>query len=280
VDVEDTGCGLTIEEKELLFKRFAQASPRTHIQYGGSGLGLFISRQLAILHGGQIGVISVAGKGSTFGFFMQCKRIDNDNIRSATSNQNLEQAQKRENAEEEMIELGASASGPEPKKTRPKIPEHIGPEKTRPKIPELVEPEKRYILLVEDNIVNQRLLSRQLTKAGCIVSTADNGVFALEHLRTTQFYRSTPNGTPLSVILMDWEMPVMNGLTCCKRIREMEWNGELISHVPIIGVTANVRAEQIADAKESGMDDVVSKPFRIPELLARIEVVLQRLKRC
>lgn len=74
VEVQDTGCGLTSEEKELLFERFAQASPRTHAHYGGSGLGLFISRQLAELHGGQIGVSSQAGVGSTFGFFIQCKR--------------------------------------------------------------------------------------------------------------------------------------------------------------------------------------------------------------
>jgi signal transduction histidine kinase len=74
--VQDTGCGLTVEEKQVLFKRFSQASPRTHAQYGGSGLGLFISRQLAELHGGQIGVASKAGVGSTFGFFIATRRAD------------------------------------------------------------------------------------------------------------------------------------------------------------------------------------------------------------
>jgi PAS domain S-box-containing protein len=74
--VQDTGCGLTVEEKLVLFKRFSQASPRTHAQYGGSGLGLFISRQLAELHGGQIGVASEAGVGSTFGFFIAARRAD------------------------------------------------------------------------------------------------------------------------------------------------------------------------------------------------------------
>lgn len=74
VQVADTGCGLTVEEKRVLFERFAQASPRTHAQYGGSGLGLYISRQLAELHGGQIGVSSEAGIGSTFGFFIQARR--------------------------------------------------------------------------------------------------------------------------------------------------------------------------------------------------------------
>jgi CheY-like chemotaxis protein len=123
------------------------------------------------------------------------------------------------------------------------------------------------------------VLSRQLKKAGCIVSTADNGVFALKHIITTKFHKSSPDGTPLSIILMDWEMPEMDGLTCCKRIREMEAHGELTAHIPIIGVTANVRSEQITEAKASGMDDVVGKPYRVPELLEKIEEVLQIFQR-
>ena len=72
--VQDTGRGLTEEEKKLLFQRFSQASPRTHVQYGGSGLGLFISRELTELQGGEIGVSSEAGKGSTFAFYVKCRR--------------------------------------------------------------------------------------------------------------------------------------------------------------------------------------------------------------
>jgi hypothetical protein len=72
--VKDTGRGLTVEEKKMLFMRFSQASPRTHIQYGGSGLGLFISRELTELQGGEIGVSSVAGEGSTFAFYVRARR--------------------------------------------------------------------------------------------------------------------------------------------------------------------------------------------------------------
>jgi hypothetical protein len=72
--VQDTGRGLTPEEKKLLFQRFSQASPRTHVQYGGSGLGLFISRELTELQGGEIGVSSEAGVGSTFAFYVKCRR--------------------------------------------------------------------------------------------------------------------------------------------------------------------------------------------------------------
>lgn len=74
--VADTGRGLSPEEKKLLFLRFSQASPRTHVQYGGSGLGLFISRELTELQGGEIGVESEAGKGSTFAFFVLARRSE------------------------------------------------------------------------------------------------------------------------------------------------------------------------------------------------------------
>lgn len=69
--VKDTGPGLTTAEMENLFARFKQASPRTHAQYGGSGLGLFISRELAEMHGGNIGLSSKAGEGSTFSFYVK-----------------------------------------------------------------------------------------------------------------------------------------------------------------------------------------------------------------
>jgi PAS domain S-box-containing protein len=254
VDVEDTGCGLTPDEKALLFERFAQASPRTHAHYGGSGLGLFISRQLAELHGGQIGVASEAGTGSTFGFFIQCKKMI-PRARPTISRTPTSQSFDPTSVTQDLV-TAVSTLGIEPQNP--------------PK------PSQLHVLIVEDNIVNQKVLAKQLTKSGCITSTADNGIYALEHLKKTNL--CTPDGIPLSIILMDWEMPEMNGLECARHIRKMQANGALKVHVPIIAVTANVRSEQIATAKESGMDDVVSKPFRIPELLAKMKDLLETLQ--
>lgn len=79
-----------------------------------------------------------------------------------------------------------------------------------------------------------------------------------------------------SVVLMDQEMPVMDGLQCTKKIREWEKDGSLERHVPIIGVTANARAEQIQTLLVAGMDDVVSKPFRIPEIVPKIEEMVEK----
>jgi signal transduction histidine kinase len=75
-EVKDTGCGLTPAETKNLFKRFSQASPKTYKRYGGSGLGLFISRELVELQGGQVGVYSEAGKGSTFGFYIKATCVE------------------------------------------------------------------------------------------------------------------------------------------------------------------------------------------------------------
>jgi signal transduction histidine kinase len=74
IAVKDTGRGITPDEMKGLFQRFQQASPKTHIKYGGSGLGLFISRELASRQGGQIGVASESGRGSTFAFYVMAQR--------------------------------------------------------------------------------------------------------------------------------------------------------------------------------------------------------------
>jgi CheY-like chemotaxis protein len=136
---------------------------------------------------------------------------------------------------------------------------------------------------------------------GFKVAIASNGAESLVHLKKCEQWdsesdkatataatpsspnkiepKTTPDPLKLSIILMDIEMPVMNGIEATRRIRESEKSGKLLSHIPIIAITANARLEQISVAKEAGMDDVVSKPFRIPELLSKIEVFTGPLKR-
>jgi len=77
---------------------------------------------------------------------------------------------------------------------------------------------------------------------------------------------------------MDQEMPVMDGLTCVRRIREMEKDGTVISHVPVIAVTANARSEQIGILLGAGMDEVVTKPFRIPTVLERAKKLVAEVE--
>jgi CheY-like chemotaxis protein len=116
-----------------------------------------------------------------------------------------------------------------------------------------------HILVVEDNKINQNVLVRQLRLLGCTVYTADHGLEALEFLSRSNFNISPTHGTGvltppirLSVILMDLEMPVMDGLACVRRIRQMEAEGK-VTHVPIIAVTANARSDQTSGAMGAGM---------------------------
>jgi CheY-like chemotaxis protein len=148
---------------------------------------------------------------------------------------------------------------------------------------------KLKILIVEDNLVNQRVLEKQLRNLGFMTELANHGGEALDVVKTSTFWAGREkDGVELSVILMDLEMPIMDGLTCARTIREYEADGTIVKHVPIIAVTANARLEQIENAIAAGMvssrifnhgqlrqvntiqDDVVSKPFRLPELVPKI----------
>lgn len=232
--VQDTGRGLSEEETKLLFLRFSQTSPRTHVQYGGSGLGLFISRELVELQGGEIGVSSKAGEGSTFAFYVKAKRsttsVDPQNQLSPTP---LSRAPA---AKQTMV------SGPRPSPTKSSVSQtHIPKQSFK-------------VIIVEDNLVNQRVLQKQLRNLGCVVYVANHGGECLELLEKSSYWVGREaDGLDVTVILMDLEMPVMDGLTCTRRIRELQREGCVMRHVPIIAVSANARIEQIDSALEAGM---------------------------
>lgn len=133
------------------------------------------------------------------------------------------------------------------------------------------------VLIVEDNIVNQNVLAQQLKKLGCSVHIADHGRAALDFLEGTSHWRGQETtGEAVSVILMDIEMPVMGGLECARTIRDLEDNGDIVGHIPILAVSANARSEQVSEALAAGMDDAIAKPFRIPELLPKLERLASR----
>lgn len=123
-------------------------------------------------------------------------------------------------------------------------------------------------------------MAKQLRKAGLTVHVANHGLECLNFLSQSSYssepttpQAEAPEGfvpTPLSIVLLDIEMPTMDGLTAIRHIRERQSRGEIIGHVPVIAVTANARSEQINSAIDAGMDEVVTKPFRIPELVPRM----------
>jgi CheY-like chemotaxis protein len=123
-------------------------------------------------------------------------------------------------------------------------------------------------------VINAKVMAKQLRKLDCNVVVAENGLEALNYLATTTYQSSAEGSAPLSMILLDVEMPIMDGLTCIRRIRALELSGEIPGHIPVIAITANARNEQIAAAIEAGMDSVVTKPFTIKDLVPQMEALV------
>ncbi|KAI0125261.1 hypothetical protein BJ170DRAFT_585113 [Xylariales sp. AK1849] len=255
-EVKDTGQGLTQEEKSSLFQRFVQASPKTHVKYGGSGLGLFISKRLTEMLGGEIGVASKPGQGSTFGFYIAA------NVPGEAA---LQEARATAKTAAPIIQTPTTASGDKFSLSgSPRVQAAESPD-------DLI----KGVLIVEDNLINQQITRRGLLDKGYRVDVANHGLEALEQLQQTD--RMT-GAFPLSVIMMDMEMPIQDGLTCTRNIREMERDGKLKGpRIPIIAVSANARSEQKQEATAAGCDDVLVKPYKIPELVKVMQKVARRL---
>ncbi|KAK6533301.1 hypothetical protein TWF694_002254 [Orbilia ellipsospora] len=266
--VLDTGKGLTEAEKKNLFQKFSQATAKTEVSYGGSGLGLFICKELVHLQSGEIGVQSEAGKGCVFSFYVKARRSARPDVEILQApvllaGKRRENGQASPGVEADSFNLtGKSAS---PQKT-------VARREEKPKC-------NYNVLIVEDNLVNQKLLRKALEVAGCTTYVANHGVEALERIKKSVYWKDAKaDAQELSLVLMDVEMPVMDGLTCSKRIRELQAEGSLLRHIPIIAVTANARQAQIDKMFEAGMDDVVSKPYRINELMPKLHSVVTRYK--
>ena len=289
-EVKDTGQGLSEEEKNNLFQRFVQASSRTHVKYGGSGLGLFISRRLTELQNGAIGVASQIGVGSTFAFYIEAHESTPDSIRKA------ETAAAEAKAATELLSIDPLSSAFKNSGiTRSSSTKSGNANGAAASVPRSLQaamafPEIKGVLIVEDNLINQQITRRGLTTMGYTCDVANHGVEALEKLRLSDRFLGGPEAeateeadgekephTPfaLSVILMDIEMPIQDGLTCTRNIRTWEREGKISGgRLPIIAVSANARSEQILEAKAAGCDDVLVKPYRMPELIEKMKLVV------
>jgi len=234
--VRDTGIGISPEKQELVFEAFSQADGSTTRKYGGTGLGLSISQQLTRLMGGELRLNSEPGGGTTFWFELSLPLAPAAHVTSRP----------------------AEAPGPAP--ARETVPAQVPAPPGVPPTPG----ESLRILLVEDDATNQALAKRILERAGHEVELAGNGRIALQCLAQSDF----------DVVLMDVQMPEMDGLTATAAIRERE-NGS--GHrVPIIGLTAHAMQSDRDRCLDAGMDDYVSKPLRRELLFAALAAVPRR----
>ncbi|GAA5988813.1 hypothetical protein JCM11641_004861 [Rhodosporidiobolus odoratus] len=238
--VEDTGPGMTEEETGRLFAKFMQASPFTHTTWGGSGLGLWIARNLCELQAGRIEVASTVSKGSIFRCFITARSVDAGNSHDTPVT---------------VIE-GITA---------PNARRGAAPTVYLAKPGESSEPLNGFVILCcEDNQINRTVLKRQLTKEGCSeIMLACDGQEGLD------LFLSRPSGE-IDCILMDIEMPIMDGLAATRAIRLAEQRGERTGHQRIVGLTGNARNAQKDAALEAGMDAVVTKPYKVPDLIEKI----------
>ncbi|KAK0703440.1 putative histidine kinase group protein [Lasiosphaeria miniovina] len=286
-EVKDTGHGLSEEERKSLFQRFVQASTRTHVIYGGSGLGLFISRRLIGLQNGSIGVTSEPGVGSTFAFYIEAY------VPTAGAISEAEASMSPSNAAKSALKGTRNANSLGKRSSLSEGSGSDAPAETLVMRPTnelaMSSPPIRGILAVEDNIINQQIVRRRLSALGFTTDVANHGAECLDKLRLSDRYIETEDkgtgagGTaqgkfPLSVILMDIEMPVQDGLTCTRHIRELERKGNITDgRIAIIAVSANARDEKIAEAKEAGCDEVLVKPYRMRELTDTMRTIMERI---
>jgi CheY-like chemotaxis protein len=219
--VTDSGVGMTPEQIAKLFQPFAQADVSTKRRFGGTGLGLTISRQFAQMLGGDITVASQPGVGSAF-----TVEVDTGPLNAVRILENPREAPAAERLPQREEPL------PAPQRLNGRI------------------------LLAEDSLTNQELIGLHLTEAGAEVATADNGKIACEMVAS-----AAKAGKPFHVVLMDMEMPEMDGCEAAVQLRNKGFK------LPIIALTANAMSADRDHCMTSGCNAFVTKPIEWPKLL-------------
>ena len=208
-EIEDSGIGISKAAEARLFQAFTQADTSTTRRFGGTGLGLTISRQLAILLGGDIGFSSEEGRGSIFWI-------------------------------EVVMQKGA-------KYVRPS-------RETLFEIKPIASDLKKRILVAEDHFVNQKVILGYLARMGYSTDVVNNGKEALTALNTAHY----------DIVLMDCQMPELDGYEATGQIRG---SLEKYKDIPIIAMTANAIKGDRERCLAAGMNDYISKPLKVRELI-------------
>ncbi len=231
IDVVDTGIGMTADQIARLFKPFTQADTSTTRRFGGTGLGLTISKRLARMLGGDIAVSSTPGVGSTFSLWVHTGPLQGVG----------------------MLPVGDQMAIPERK-----------PETDHPLRTNL----RGRVLLAEDGPDNQRIIRHHLEKAGLEVEIVGNGQAAIEAIDA-----AIERGNPFGLLLLDMQMPIMDGYTAASEIRRREWR------IPVVAITAHAMVGDRERTLSAGCDDYLTKPIDRAKLIERCGYWLSRADR-
>jgi len=209
--IRDTGIGVPADKQTRIFERFTQANTDTQRLYGGTGLGLNITKSIVDLYGGTLSMESEPGKGTTFHFILPFKKyIETQNLVEVKS------------FDGDSI-LSVNTNNP------------------------------IHILLVEDNMINAMLATQVLTRKGFTLVHVVNGELAIAAVQEQRF----------DVVLMDIQMPVMNGINASREIRKLQGD---VSKIPIIAMTAHSLHGEMQNCYSAGMNGYVAKPFKPNDL--------------
>ncbi|MDA8016304.1 MAG: ATP-binding protein [Thermoanaerobaculia bacterium] len=228
LEVRDSGIGIPQESQQQLFEAFTQADSSTTRHFGGAGLGLAISKGLVELMGGQIGVESEPGTGSTFWLELP-----------------VGESQEPWSGDTSVVSvppgLSAALRGIRRRGRHARI------------------------LLAEDHPVNQTVALGQLEGMGYSATAVNDGIEALAALRAAE-----EAGKPFELVLMDCQMPRLDGYETSQRLRRIEKETGR-ARIPIVAVTAHAMTGDRERCLEAGMDDYLSKPFRADALVEVLE---------
>ena len=230
-DVIDSGIGMTDQQVTKLFKPFQQADSSTTRKFGGTGLGLTISKRLVEKFRGEITVKTALGEGSTFTVTVEIGLMDGVGLLDNPTGTQM-------------------PSGADEEPAAPKIELNCR------------------VLLAEDGPDNQRLVSFLLKKAGATVTVAENGKIAHDLALTAR-----DEGTPFEVILMDMQMPVMDGYDATGSLRDAGYTG------PIIALTAHAMSTDRDKCLNAGCDDYIAKPIDRMKLVSLVAEYASREQR-
>ena len=248
--VKDTGIGMTPEQQSRIFDAYKQADQSISSRFGGTGLGMNITKQIIERMGGSISVRSEIGLGTMFAMSVPIVEVE------------------KETAQKEVLETVQSTTPAIEIMPTPDLPEPIDVTSTGLVDKMLVDAQPAptpysdlHILVVDDNPTNHIVIKSLLGSVVGAITLASNGAEALKIL----------DNSPIDIVLMDIHMPVMDGIECTLAIRSSD---KVWKDVTIIALTADPQYQQKNLCKNIGMDEALAKPVRLTDLLEAMDAVL------